>query len=355
MVGLSVGLVATLAITQIVLNAEGHKRTTVSGTDAQVAGILAMDTLRSAIQSAGYGYSSLKATIGCPLEARFNGNPIPGFAAQLVPVAITDGDADAPDEIRVLSSSKAGLALPLAVTDPGYVPADPTLGSSFPVTYAAGVAPLDLLLAYHEGSPCQVFQASAVDAGRVHRSTDSGWNPAGFPSQSFSANAFLVNLGALEDVAYSVGDAGTLQFNQLQIGARSSPSYSGHVSLYSNIVNLQAYYGKASSVDGVSVLTGPIDTWDTTSPSSNAQWLQVRAIKIALVSRSEQYEKNAVTTRDPQWDIGTNTTIAGSFACGSSQCITLKIPRAPGSTDWQHYRYKVFDSVVPLRNLLWGA
>jgi type IV pilus assembly protein PilW len=80
----------------------------------------------------------------------------------------------------------------------------------------------------------------------------------------------------------------------------------------------------------------------------------VLALKVAVVSRSDQYEKEEVTTTDPLWDVGLTSTIAGVAACGASKCITLKIPRTANSTDWKHYRYKVFDSVIPLRNMLWS-
>jgi type IV pilus assembly protein PilW len=32
--------------------------------------------------------------------------------------------------------------------------------------------------------------------------------------------------------------------------------------------------------------------------------------------------------------------------------VTLKVD---GNADWKHYRYKVYETVVPLRNLLWQS
>ena len=357
MIGLVVGLVSTLAITQILLTSEGQKRTTTSGSDAQVSGVLAMDTLRNTIQIAGYGFASLPKSIGCPLETKFKGAAVAGFAANLVPVLITDGADSAPDSIRVLASSKTSFSVPLTVIDPGYVPADATLGRAFPVVAASGAAANDLMVAVNDASSnCQVFQLSSIGTNVLNRTDDAKWNTAGFPSNAFNtpSNSAIINMGEFSDVTYTVSDAGTLQFNRLVLGADFTPSYTGIVSLYSNIVNMQAYYGKASAINGTTVLTGPVNAWNTTQPTTNLLWLQVLALRIAVVSRSDQYEKEVVTTTDPLWDVGANSAIDGAAACGTSKCVTLKIPRTDGSTDWQHYRYKVFDSIIPLRNMLWS-
>jgi type IV pilus assembly protein PilW len=361
MVGLVVGLISTLAITQILLTSEGQKRTTTSGSDAQVSGVLALDTLRNAIQVAGYGFSSLPRVVGCPLQAKFNNAAVAGFPSNLVPVVITDGASDAPDSIRVLASSKTSFSVPLTVIDPGYNPAVAAQNTAFPVLSVSGVAAGDLMVAANDASTkCQVFQASAAPTtNKVDRADDPGkWNAIGFPDLTFTAplNSSVLNLGELDDISYSVSAAGTLQFNKFMLNAASVPSYSGNTDVYSNIVNMQAYYGKASTITAT-VLTGPVDTWDTTLPVTNLEWLRVLAVKIAIVSRSDQYEKTEVTTTDPVWDVGANSPIAGAVTCPTStnKCITLKIPRTANSSDWKHYRYKVFDTVIPLRNMIWNS
>ena len=39
-------------------------------------------------------------------------------------------------------------------------------------------------------------------------------------------------------------------------------------------------------------------------------------------------------------------------ACGTSKCLKLKIDTLP---NWKRYRYRVFDTVIPLRNMLWNS
>lgn len=357
MVGLAIGLIATFAITQILLVSEGMKRTTTSSSTAQINGVLALNMLRQNIQMAGYGYTSALGSIGCPLEARFNGAAVAGFPANLVPVIITDGVDSAPDSIRMLSSSKSTFAVPISLIAPGYEPTNASYKTAFPVISVRGVATGDLMVAVNDSGPrCQVFQVSAPPVivpapvyEQVNRADDElRWNPAGFPDLSYGFGQYLVNLGTMDDATYSVSANGTLQVNKFALAADATPSYTGAVDVYPQVVNLQAYYGKDTDANGV------IDTWDVTTPTTNAGWVQVLALKVALVLRSDQYEKEEVTVVDPLWDVGANSAITGVADCGASKCLTLKIPRpTDASTEWKHYRYKVFDSIMPLRNMLW--
>ena len=58
-----------------------------------------------------------------------------------------------------------------------------------------------------------------------------------------------------------------------------------------------------------------------------------------------------MTSSAPLWDLGSGIAVAGTVACnGGSQCLQLDVSTLP---DWQHYRYKVYDTIVPLRNVLW--
>ena len=114
-------------------------------------------------------------------------------------------------------------------------------------------------------------------------------------------------------------------------------------------------YGKDTSTpkDGV------VDQFDTTTPTTADDWSRVLSVRIAVVARSETREKAEVTIADPVWDVGTATTVSGTAACSTGsarKCLTLTLPK-PNTTDteWRHYRYKVYDTVVPLRNVVWSA
>lgn len=360
MIGMLIGLLASLAVTQVLVSAEGQKRSTISGSDAQINGALAMNALQRALAPAGYGFSNNPTSIGCPIAAQVNGAAYTAFPAQLAPVIITQGGSGAPDSVRVLASAKSSYSLPIRIVSPGYNPGLVATSSSFPVANIRGIAgpvtdpggtvltPGDLMLAVIDSTTaCQVFEVTAtpsVDVA-VPRTDTNKWNGTGFPSTTYGNGNFLVNLGSFSDNTYSVSGSNTLQVSRFVRAADSTPSYET-VELFTNIVNLRAMYGKDTNADGV------IDAWDNTTPTTNAGWLQVLAVRIAVVSRSDQYEKDEVTASNPEWDVGTAVTITGTTTCGASKCLSLKVD---GLTDWKHYRYKVFDTVVPLRNMLWTA
>ena len=65
------------------------------------------------------------------------------------------------------------------------------------------------------------------------------------------------------------------------------------------------------------------------------------------VARSGQFEKTAVTADC----IAPNNPPNSVFWSGG--CFTMNDP-ADG-TDWHQYRYRVYETVVPLRNLIWSA
>ncbi|TFZ09044.1 PilW family protein [Ramlibacter humi] len=366
MVGLAIGLIATLAVTQVLVSFEGQKRTTVSGSDAQVNGALALDTIGRAMQPAGYGFAASNTSLGCLINRTYpaavttdtsiaasltaanfeNSMTSATFPAFLVPVVIKAGAGGAPDTIAVLGSGKRNYALPLRVTSPGStatsMPLASTMGIDGPLNDSGGtpVSSGDLLVAVIGGNNvCDLFQATAVPSGTtVTRGATNLWNGAAL-ANTYTDGHFVVNLGAPIHRIYDVNN-GSLRQNSLTISTTDgSPSYSGANEMFPGIVNLKAQYGKDTDNNG------SVDTWDNVTPTTNAGWRQVVAVRLAIVARSGQYEKDMVTTACPTWE-GTGLVVPGVASCMNP---------GVGDADWKHYRYKVFDTVVPLRNQIWNG
>lgn len=352
MVGIVVGLLATLVIAKVLGMAEGQRRSSTSGSDAQVSGGLSIYSLDRQLKMAGYGLTVEGAALGCTLSGTRSGSTPTTMPAVLAPVLITAGASGAPDTVRLLSSSKASFSIPAKLTAPFYDPTD-TVGDKarrMALTSSLGMSQNDLMaLVYQDAVPaaaqrnCQLFQISATPGLKeISRQTTGAWNPAGFPSAVAAEGAFLVNLGVLRDVTFSI----TADFRLRQTTRSLRDQTSEDLDLQSNIVGLTAFYGKDTNGDDV------VDTFDKDTPTSNAAWRQVRAVRLAVLTRSSQFEKEEVTTASPKWDVGTFASVSGSATCGSSKCVTLK---ADVTDDWKHYRYKAFELLVPLRNQLWRA
>ncbi len=351
MVGLVVGLLSSLAITQIMLTAEGVKRTVTTGAQSQTNGLLAITTLRQNIEMAGYGFSTEVSSLGCPLVTKYDGAAVTGFPEFLVPVVITSGGQKPADTIRILSSTKSSFSVPIRIIPPSYTPG---VSLTFPVTSVRGVADNDLMIAVVDAaSDCEVFQVTAGPTGaEVDRATNS-WNPIAYPTQAYVDGNYLLNMGRFNDITYTVG-GGQLQANTFTLSTTFEPSYTGAVTITDNVVNMKAYYGKDTDADGT------VETWDLTTPTTNAGWAQVKAIRVAVVTRSDQFERttkiggedNFVTNANLLWDVGADSTIIGAVTCGASKCVTVYIDHL---TDWKNYRYQLTDTIIPLRNMIWSS
>jgi type IV pilus assembly protein PilW len=358
MVGMALGLITTVIIAQVMINAEGNRHTTSSGSDAQINGALALYSLSRDLQGAGYGLISHGAALGCPIVAKYGSNA--SLAFTLAPATITVDSSGNPT-LRTLSSGRSSFSVPMTVkTDHAQN------GSVFTVNSSTGVSEGDLMMAiplvWSNTLWCTAFQvvssgAQALSATSIPHTSGSGaaWNPVTtaslMPTAGYIANAsYIVNLGQIVYREYQLSNQ-NLVMRELQ----SNGTLGADQTLATGIVSMRVLYGKDTS----STKDGVVDAYDTTTPTTPDAWSRVLTVRIALVARSAVREKDAVTTTDPRWDVGTATTVTGTVNCPDSdtrQCLVLTMPRSSSTdTEWQHYRYKVYDTVVPLRNVLWSA
>ena len=110
------------------------------------------------------------------------------------------------------------------------------------------------------------------------------------------------------------------------------------------IVNLQAEYGVDADSNGVIAAA----EWSGVAP---ADWRQLRAIRVALLARSQQFEQTAVTTTAPAW-AGGAFTMANVDGTADTNPVDPTGKLTPNN--WRSYRYRVYETVIPLRNLVWG-
>lgn len=369
MVGVVIALLSTLVVAQTLLLSEGQKRSTTHGTDAQVNGALALFTLQREVQMAGYGLGGAAASLGCPIRAKFNNVNV--SIDELVPVKIVNGTDGAPDTVRILSSSKQNFSLPTQV-----VVNHPATAANFFVNTTLGISEGDLMIAVPEqwdaDNWCTVIQVTN-DAGGggngnggnngggqgqeqvIHNSGTGGeWNQPGgqniFPTDGYPKGSSLLNVGQFVERTFSVTPANALHQSTFNVTA---PTTRTEEDLFPHIVQMQAYYGKDTSAPA----DGVIDLYDEATPTTAAGWAQVLAVRVAVVARSAQREKEVVSSSSPEWQVGNAVPVSGSASCtapSTSTCVVVKVGEAADS-EWKHYRYKMFDTVVPLRNVLWRS
>jgi type IV pilus assembly protein PilW len=362
LVAMMIGLIGVVMITQVYIVNENYKRSTTSAGGAQTNGALALYTIEREARMAGWGIA-WSGALGCStIQWSYNGaysNPpqAGGTLAPLVvaPVVITDGGAG-PDTITIMYGNDSERVIPATLTK-----SMPQASSELEVDNPQGFSdnPGDLILMVN-GTTCAMEQVTQVQLSAGHLQHNPGvnapYNPSGGGSllPAFPAGSQVYDFGRPTVNVYSIANTAQVANRSLQIAnlftATSSTVVPGYTPtpapIVRNIVDLQAQYGKDNGVDNLTVKSttfvandGRVDSYDIVTPTTGAEWQQVLSVRIGLLAQSDNYEKPA-TPGGPC----TATTVAPTWAGG-----TFNVPGGLPSC----YRYRVFETVVPLRNMIW--
>jgi type IV pilus assembly protein PilW len=400
MVAVAIGLIGIVIMLQVFENAEGVRRTTISGGDAQQNGALALYTIEADVRNSGMGINEIGLlNPPCNMIGYDSARSIPNFpplgnTIVLSPVQIVPGgNATTPDQISVFygAQTQAGtttLITPVSMTSN---PNTLTVDSNF------GYRPGDLLLLFLpsqnppvQGQNCIFMEVTSINSNQVFHvqgaytlansgaSVQSRFNPPNFTGSnlpmalSFGGAKILgvgstrvYNLGNLHDAedfpgtqeprvpaydSYIVSN-NTLTFQNMFVVSGGVPTVS---SVADNIVHMRADYGLDDGVGGTPG-DGVIDRF--LDPAAfNAlippPWQFVVSVRIAIVARSALAEKPGPgvscdgTTPLPTWSGG------GTLVRGLDLSA---MPLPPGVAAWDCYRYRVFETIVPVRNTLWKS
>jgi type IV pilus assembly protein PilW len=345
LVASAIGIIASLAIFQVFAVFEGQKRTTTSGGEAQTSGTLALYTIERDVRQGGYGFNT-PDLVGCALQgwdqqAGAALAPSSLVAAFITPGAgSTPGVAGAPDTIAVAYGNGDALPAPVNILIGSLGVTDDFIKV---VNAMYGFQPGDNVVIAEPGKPCTLAQVSQIppatgDNTQLNLQAGTYVNPHTGATQNTRYNnpAGLGTAYTTNGKVYNIGGGSTnkvysIQNGQLMVqaaGAAANP-------IYDNVVQLQAQYGKDLTNDGI------VDVFDETTPVNSAEWAAVLAIRIAVVARSGLYEKDEVSPATIRlWEDSANPP-------------TTTGPVWTLTPDERHYRYKVFQTVVPLRNMIW--
>lgn len=337
MVGMTIGLLVVLVIMQSFSIFETQKRTTTAGSDAQSSGLMAMTQLEQEIRNAGTGFTS-DAAFDCSNMYSYyeasSGNaitPVPAFSGGMAPVTITDGGTG-PDTIAIKRGTDFLGSIPATITD-----GMPQPSSELNVSFTQGFTTGDKIIVSQGGS-CTVMEVTQVQEAALKIQHNSGgfpsWNPdgscytgtnacVGWPT--FTTGAKVLNIGDMVVKTYSIDANNNLQVVDSSTNLASSVTYP----LVKDIVSLQAQYG-VSSAAGVQAVSSWVDATGTWSALDSSEIKRIKAIRLTIVARSSKKEISDVTTSAP----------------GGVNVSNL--------TDWQKYRYRVYTTIIPLRNIIWS-
>lgn len=399
MVGLTIGFIAVVIIMQSLSVFESHKRTTTAGVDAQENGLLALMAVEADLRKAAAGINhpalfSCRNFFSYYQAASGTGAPTAVSSFSTIPVLITDGvKADTisiQNGMRITGAAPTQLSsdmrmMPTGVPDHLELDVDRAydlLGEPDPAS--SDDPPADLVVVVNpDFGNCSLMRVSSITgnvlsiangpAGKEHEynapiayMTNNNWPGFGTRAGQNNYQGALVfrvgsvELGGMRNITYSVDANNSLAASVVVTGAAVENSV-----VASEIVALQAQYGVSNSpadkvirkwVNPVQDSSG--DDWRpvalTANTAASVQNLQrIKAIRVAVVARSSQRDAGVVTaacTNNNATNYGPCSWTDDS-ATNPAPAIDLRATAA--DTEWQHYRYRVYQTVIPMRNLLW--
>ena len=399
MIAMLIGMIGIIVIMQVYSVSEGYKRTATSGTDAQINGAMALYLIEREIRLAGYGMNAMIPS-GCTSIVVFNANTGTTAAMRMVPFEINPagipaGDA-ATDTILIAYGNADNFPIGVSATQPS------NSSSNYKVTnnrdaFRAG----DLVVAVQPGAgagggpSCLMQELTGVpgsggncgspanggsdvlnhNTGKyksanqacnmvspVHNSPGGVTDPAtGNPMPGLTApGGMLYDLGALPQVkVYAIRNQNLTWCDYLNTDCTVLANYNV---LVPDIVSLRAVYGM--DLDGNPNPTTPqgdgkVDMFTRAPLTTPNQISRVLAASVQITARSNVKEKvnskslacdaTSLKTRPDRAQDWFGPTLApNDGTLGTAAQIDLS-----NLTDWQCYRYKLFQTTVPLRNLIW--
>jgi type IV pilus assembly protein PilW len=386
MVAMVIGLIGMIIIFQVFEVSEGIRRTTTAGGDAQQNGTLALYLMERDLRNAGMGFNDTPYA-GCSMagsDSAQTPNNFPAVAGSMpmVPVNIVTGAAaTTPDQISIFYGGQGQIANATTLSSSMAAPTDP-----LKVTNRFGYRNGDLVLLLQPGPPFQncnfmevTFLPSTLtapvgptdqvshDTGATYTDVNgvtrtARFNPAGGLGISYTGGAStspttsrVFNLGNLYDAnAQPVYNTYSIANNTLTVVSAFSASAPAAVA--DNIVHMRALYGldDGNTAAGTIVVgyspgvagDGIVDRF-VDSATFNAiaplPWASLIAVRVAVVARSATPETSSQGVGQPC----DTTTVAPTWSGG-----TFNLSADP---NWQCYRYRVYETTIPLRNWIWKS
>jgi len=359
MIGMLISLIGTLAMMKTFAAFEAQKRTTTSGDDAQQNGAYSTYELERQLRTAGSGLVQGKnyglwgcaitafssSTLRLPLGTAKAPPPFDGWTGTMyaVPVLIASRAASSGgDQLAMIGGNPAVRTFKSAVTVS-------SASDSVDVDNAMGIYKDDYLLGSDKSGNCSLALASADPTSAKRISLSANDSPSAGFKGAFSGQGYLFDLGPAPAFTLFGVDTKTNELVSYDLLQRSG---SATVPLADGIVTIKALYGVDDGANGGKAGDGEIDEWvaptgswsldkltANSTAASNAM-AQIKAIRIAIVAQSELPERADAPGVAAGYTGATSLTLFGDLANALQVTVT---------TD-SRFRYKVYDTVIPLRN-----
>ena len=268
-----------------------------------------------------------------------------------IPLLITDGGGDNNSDSFVVYYSVARTLL-----SPALFTNTSVANAAYIVQSANGFKKGDLIVAISNPSgtgDCYTSRITAdvpvPDANGIVTITHTG------APVTIGASSTLFNLGPanlVQKVRYDVS-SGTLRSTSLLDSSGIPDATQAPNPLASNIVTMKVQYGLDTVGDGLihhwvpGVAGTAYGDWDpaTLLAAPIATLNKIKAARVAILVKSEQPDRDLIGQ-------GYTSTVFNDCADGGSCSVTFNIPAVSGEP--YGWRYRVYETVIPLRNEVWN-
>lgn len=369
MVSVVIGLLALMFATRLITGGEQNKQAALGGSDAMQNGMMAMFSISSDIKQAGFGLND-PIISGCDTLMLDNGGagfqmaPATRGTAAITPLSAaviesnglnpdritfyTGGNPSGTPSVRLIQAYDGGSTLAVDRNPFGFVANDVIV-----------VAP------EASGARCSLVQLSETPTATTLRfAAGSGrrYNN-GTLGVAFTAKSRVFDLGPAKTLSFhswSVAD-GFLQLSATDIaGSEVKPA-----TVADNIVSIKAQYGFDTRSGALfqPETSMQIKQWSGTmidadgdgSAGSVGDYQRIAAIRLAVVARSKAPERAkpgqaCAATPDANAPAVFKTSQPNTVAPAP---IKPTVAVAGDPVEWHCYRYRVFETIVPIRNNAW--
>jgi type IV pilus assembly protein PilW len=364
MVAVTVGMLAIMFATRLIVSSEQNKSIGLGSSDEMQNGMLALFSITEDATQAGWGINDdliagcntvFSDTAGYALPAADRG----GVSVTPLAAVVIRNNANGSDELSLNTGSSPSGVGSVKVSDT-YAGAD-TLRISTAAPF--GFLKDDAIIVVPEprGGDCALAQLTADPLGSVLTFT-------ALPEARYNRNTLGAAFGANLARVYNLGPARNLALHTWSVqngvlmlrASNLAGAMAARSTVVEGIVALKAQYGFASGA--FNPATGmQVAQWSNTMTNADGDavtgsagdYQQVAAIRVAVVARSKVPEKPASNGQCSATTAKPVVFASASPASVTAVPVTVEVAQAGDTISWKCYRYRVFETIIPIRNSGW--
>ena len=370
MVSIVIGLLAVLFATRMMTESENSKQGALGGSDSMQNGMMAMFSISADAEQAGYGLND-PILSGCDtIFQDSKGYQLAKTKRSGVDVwplagAVIEPGADGlPDRLTMYAGSAPGGTGTMRLQG-NYIGGNQLVVDREHYGFAIG----DVIVVAPENGDgkCALAQVAGLsDPGADTHSVAIGSTSYRFNTgalgRNFEGSASRVfNLGREASLSFHTWavDGGVLRLRATNLGGDGAAAHA----VADNIVSLKAQYGfdTRGVADFEPELGMQVGQWSAEMVDADADgvtggpgdYQRIAALRIAVVARARTPERagaDGVCTAQPE-----QMKVFGSEQPLGVEAeeVTLDLRVKDDPVDWRCYRYRAFETIVPLRNAGW--